>query len=719
MLLLCIRKSSLKCLNLKSYNIGVISIENFKVLDKGRVIVWFKKLFIGVFLIVSFSNSSYADVTLDYPGWVIFGEQKEYPGIPSKDIDEYKDELKNWSENYNIELLNSSLNYVNSSLDIGFSTDITVDVDGYEHILFNSDYPVADQMRDLLFLESMQNSIAAWKKKYIEPMGTAGGASLRDTYDAAFKIFSIYQEYVEKPNFRDKHSNPVVSAIFGSGSTNYGNLFETDGLIEGVVEDKIVSFGSSIASGVDLSTLSISRADVISYGTGFVIDVLNNADTIDAETTLTLQNVTTGAFGLAGGGVGLVMAPATILYNTADYIQTQLHTSAQGAHLVNFYYFSSNYPNLKDKYLDSYTGGFMDFLTLKTGADTICSDNAINNDSVAQALCNFNYGGYFSKDNTTEDEKRTAYEIGALFTLVEGFDIEAMKKEIVARVKLEELNAHSFVLLNTHLNANRYKIRLPLDVQSDATHGVPISVAYTISDNDINSTYPNAISNTKYIEDNASLWKELTFDLSAYDAIKSDQTVKATIKYADNYTVYSTTHLRFYPQIDSLELQDMPANLTPEPISLSVKFCGDESSRAQFSYKPTDGSQWYSQFFTLADPLDLGAGCKKFTIVLDGYRIYQHTRFSSVDFKVKVQSATSVTYTRNMINPDDTDADMLSDRWERDYFGSLDQNPGDDYDNDGETNYQEFIHATDPAKAGVEGIIHTIYVNNYDISGDI
>ena len=44
----------------------------------------------------------------------------------------------------------------------------------------------------------------------------------------------------------------------------------------------------------------------------------------------------------------------------------------------------------------------------------------------------------------------------------------------------------------------------------------------------------------------------------------------------------------------------------------------------------------------------------------------------------------------------DTDHDGLPDSWEKQYFDNLEQNPGDDYDNDGYTNLQEYQKNTDP-----------------------
>ncbi|MCI5136236.1 MAG: hypothetical protein D3920_14485, partial [Candidatus Electrothrix sp. AW2] len=510
-------------------------------------------LLIGTLLFIT--TASYANVTLDYPGF--FSSDKNMPGIPSKDIDEYKEELKEWSDTFNIDLLDSSLNYVSSTLDIGFTQDVMIDVDGTETPLFNADYPVSDQMRDVLFLESFQESIKQWKKDYIYPMGTASGAKLTDAYSRAFDIFSRVKEYIKTPNFRNKYANPVISAIFGAGSTSYKNLLKADGSIEGKIKDNIKTFGSNIANRQSmLNDLSI-RPDLADMS-GFFIDVLDNANVIDSGISTNLKNLGTGGFAIVNAaktltcGPAMIFAPATILVSTSTYISTQLHESAQGAHLVNLYYFSSNYPDLQNEYLDS-SGKFMDFLSLQTDGDTICSSIAINDDSVAQALCHFNYGGYFSKDNCTADEKRTAYAIASLFQMVEGFDIRTMKEEILARVKLEELKEHSFVLFSSHLDTNQYTIRLPDYVQNDADHGgIPTSVTYTLNDENIQTVYPDAVSNEIVIS-GTELIKELMFDLSAYEATKEDQILKATIVYSDGYTIFSTTRLTFYPQIDSLE----------------------------------------------------------------------------------------------------------------------------------------------------------------------
>ncbi|MCI5151245.1 MAG: hypothetical protein D3916_17990, partial [Candidatus Electrothrix sp. MAN1_4] len=202
-------------------------------------------------------------------------------------------------------------------------------------------------------------------------------------------------------------------------------------------------------------------------------------------------------------------------------------------------------------------------------------------------------------------------------------------------------------------------------------------------------------------------FQNLVFDLSAYETTKEDQILKATIVYPDGYTILSAVHLTFYPQIDSLELVDLPENLFSEQMEMSVKFCGDESYDAGLYFKASDAEEWEAQFFDLSGAEDLGGNCRKFAIAVDGYDMYRDTGYVPVDFKVKVEAAVSPTYTKNMTDPDDLDEDLLSDAWENQYFGSLDEPAGGDFDNDGETNYQEWLHGTDPTKAGAAGIIHS------------
>ncbi len=56
-----------------------------------------------------------------------------------------------------------------------------------------------------------------------------------------------------------------------------------------------------------------------------------------------------------------------------------------------------------------------------------------------------------------------------------------------------------------------------------------------------------------------------------------------------------------------------------------------------------------------------------------------------------------------VLTNDDTDGDGLSDAWEREYFGNLNNGAGDDNDGDGLLNRDEFMAGTNPAKSDTDG----------------
>jgi len=107
--------------------------------------MWFKKFFVGVLLVFGLSIFTNAQVSLNYPGF--FSNDRDLPGIPSKDLDEYKEELKSWSRDYqfklslsgsnvDVELSDEAINvYIDKALSIGFDDDVYINVDGVEQSL--------------------------------------------------------------------------------------------------------------------------------------------------------------------------------------------------------------------------------------------------------------------------------------------------------------------------------------------------------------------------------------------------------------------------------------------------------------------------------------------------------------------------------------------------------------------------------------------------------
>jgi hypothetical protein len=78
----------------------------------------------------------------------------------------------------------------------------------------------------------------------------------------------------------------------------------------------------------------------------------------------------------------------------------------------------------------------------------------------------------------------------------------------------------------------------------------------------------------------------------------------------------------------------------------------------------------------------------------------------------------------NPTNPD-SDSDNLPDAWELDHFGDLSQDAdsahGDglhgDYDNDGISNYEEYLGGTDPNTIVFETHYENLYVSSRTVAG--
>jgi len=110
--------------------------------------------FVGVLLVCINIIYCNAKVSLNYPGWIF--EDKDLPGIPSKNLDQYKSELKSWSRNFQTKLdanlvdnyvalsENAINNYISRALDIGFENEVYIDVDGVNESINIKNYQVKD-----------------------------------------------------------------------------------------------------------------------------------------------------------------------------------------------------------------------------------------------------------------------------------------------------------------------------------------------------------------------------------------------------------------------------------------------------------------------------------------------------------------------------------------------------------------------------------------------
>lgn len=110
-------------------------------------------------------------------------------------------------------------------------------------------------MRDIIFLESMQDSIKDWQNDYVN-LSNGQQIILSDTYDKARDICETYSKYIKK---YDADSNPFLNTML----VTYGNSsFDFKDAITSAIEgmpDKIIN-GDPILTWRD--------------GVSFTIDVL-------------------------------------------------------------------------------------------------------------------------------------------------------------------------------------------------------------------------------------------------------------------------------------------------------------------------------------------------------------------------------------------------------------------------------------------------------------
>ena len=98
-------------------------------------------------------------------------------------------------------------------------------------LYLNSNNTVWEYMRDIIFLESMQNSINDWYENYYN-VGASDGSQL----DRARKIVNRYNKYLEKI---DNNTNPILNIMQTSESLRN----DTDEVV-----DKIIGSLTSNAS---------------------------------------------------------------------------------------------------------------------------------------------------------------------------------------------------------------------------------------------------------------------------------------------------------------------------------------------------------------------------------------------------------------------------------------------------------------------------------------
>ena len=295
-------------------------------------------LFKKFFVVVVTSGLIYANVGLSYPG--TFTQDTSVPGIPSTNIDEYKLELKDWSNQYKSFYNNSILSdadintYITQTLfernnplgeqltvrDIG--DPLTGPGSLVPYVEF-SQYPISDAMRDIIFLEEFQNKILLWKNQYINVLGQTN-TTFSDIYTQANNIYDRYTDYSGQSGFIQSLHNPLLNVLFGTGNTSYGNLVINDGVIESFTESMITDFLTTsfnqTSFNARLSNVEVTLKDPqtwaklgVNVGYHLSANILQENGTISGGSKLVLDNIFTATTSLISKGTGLIFCPCRFI----------------------------------------------------------------------------------------------------------------------------------------------------------------------------------------------------------------------------------------------------------------------------------------------------------------------------------------------------------------------------------------------------------------------
>jgi hypothetical protein len=121
------------------------------------------------------SLSAQARVPIDYPG--LLSGDHSLPGIPDDDPSYYGQTLAEWAVEYGLPLSpGRAEEVINEAYHAGFqqSPTYTYEYNGAVEsgVYYDVNTPIWHLMRDILFLETLQNSVRLWEYRFLNTMDT-------------------------------------------------------------------------------------------------------------------------------------------------------------------------------------------------------------------------------------------------------------------------------------------------------------------------------------------------------------------------------------------------------------------------------------------------------------------------------------------------------------------------------------------------------------------
>ena len=662
-------------------------------------------------LVLSMGVQAATYVKLDYPGFGLSKDDRNLPGIPSSKVSDYEKELIEWGKEFGVNITESmAKELIKAAVPVMYENNI---------LYLNSNNTVWEYMRDIIFLESMQNSINDWYENYYN-VGASDGSQL----DRARKIVNRYNKYLEKI---DNNTNPilnimqtseslrndtdeVVDKIIGSLTSNASeslndmvqNLSTPDGVLKIVVKDIISKYSQD-------SALSGTLGEIILAGDRFVSMI--------------------GDIGTAfSSSLGAIAIGAKSVYSTLMYLYNSFNDNFVQAQFLIFHHFAKTYPdNIEYIFDDKGIITFSSFIKyFGEHGGSIYPD-----DKIGQKLYNANIKNGRLGNGSIEDIK-AAYSTATIMIAVEGLDLFNAKRELINYLCNTDINNST----DSEIPGNTLeKIKLGLNKYSLALDGIDNKNIKNIQwiwrnkfdysqEVDLINEAGKAINNKKYTTNNQVYGFDIS--LSEYDKLKTIGIITAKITYEDNSEIIKTTELNFVPQHNNVTISTDASSLAlGNETKIKMSIDGDKPIDVKFVIRNVKtGSILSDEVITKKE-----SGSNNYSCTFDpsDYRGYS-TLDSPYDLIIEADGKASNKIRVNVVDQNDKDGDNLPDSWELQYFNSIKEcNPNDDSDNDGLTNYLEYVNGTHPLKAGADGIIHTIkltgkdsdgnYISEYDFSG--
>ena len=669
---------------------------------KSRVFRRIMILCIIMVLVLSMGVQAATYVKLDYPGFGLSKDDRNLPGIPSSKVSDYEKELIEWGKEFGVNITNDmAKKLIKDPVPVMYENNI---------LYLNSNNTVWEYMRDIIFLESMQNSINDWYENYYN-VGVSDGSQL----DRARKIVNRYNKYLEKI---DNNTNPilnimqtseslrndtdeVVDKIIGSLTSNASeslndmvqNLSTPDGVLKIVVKDIISKYSQD-------SALSGTLGEIILAGDRFV-SMIGDIQT---------------AFSSSLGAIGIL---AKSLYSTLMYLYDSFNDNFVQAQFLVFHHFAKTYPdNIEHIFNDKGIINALSFINYISDYHGVIDPN----DKIGQKLYNTYAFNKYLGNGSIEDIK-AAYSTATIMIAVEGLDLFNAKRELINYLCNTDINNST----DTEIPENTLKkVKLGLNKYSLSLDGIDNNNIKNIQwiwrnkfnyceEIDLLNEAGKAINNKKYTTNNQVYGFDIS--LSEYDKLKTIGIITAKITYEDNSEIMKTTELNFVPQHNNVTISTDASSLAlGNETKIKMSIDGDKPIDVKFVIRNVKtGSILSDEVITKKE-----SGSNNYSCTFDpsDYRGYS-TLDSPYDLIIEADGKASNKIRVNVVDQNDKDGDNLPDLWELQYFNSIKEcNPNDDSDNDGLTNYLEYVNGTHPLKPGADGIIHTIKLTGKDSDGN-